>query len=83
MSTTTFDTHRFIRKLKDAGISEQQAEALTEAFRDAQGETDFATKKDIQLELAPLKADMALVKWMLGIVIGGIIAIILKTFFPA
>ena len=48
MATITFDTHKFIRRLQDAGFSPQQAEAVAEAFRDAQGEADLATKRDIE-----------------------------------
>ena len=32
MSTVTFDTHKFIRRLKEAGILEEQAEVIAEAL---------------------------------------------------
>ena len=35
----------------------------------------------IERELAPVRADLVLVKWMLGLVLGGILALIIKTFF--
>ena len=35
MSSITFDTHRFVRRLREAGFDEKQAEALTEAMRAA------------------------------------------------
>ena len=38
--------------------------------------------KDLQLELAPIRSDLTLVKWMLGLVLGGVIALLLKSFFP-
>jgi len=47
MTTITFDTHKFIRTLKDAGVPEIQAEAFSEAFKDAQGEAELATQRDI------------------------------------
>jgi hypothetical protein len=47
MATITFDTHKFIRTLKAAGVPESQAEAFSEAFKEAQGEADLATKRDI------------------------------------
>jgi hypothetical protein len=73
MTTLTFDTYAFIRKLKESGIPEEQAraqvEALSIAFEQFQGEShyiDLATKHDIrELELkielvrAELKRDMA------------------------
>ncbi len=73
MTSLTFDTYAFIRKLKESGIPEDQAraqvEALSTAFEQFQEEshyTDLATKHDIrELELkielvrAELKRDMA------------------------
>lgn len=50
--TTAFDTLTTARKLKDAGIEDAQAEAITEAVRDAVTGS-LATKVDI----AELKAD--------------------------
>ena len=81
MATIAFDTHKIIRKLKDVGFSEDQAEALTDALRSAIDNADLVTRKDLQIELAPLKSDLAVVKWMLGLILGGIAALILKTFF--
>lgn len=47
MTTITFDTHKFIRTIKESGLPENQAEAIAEAFRAAQIEADIATKTDI------------------------------------
>ncbi|TAL43767.1 MAG: DUF1640 domain-containing protein [Methylovulum sp.] len=47
MATITFDTHKFVRTLKDAGVPESQAEAFSEAFKEAQGEAELATQHDI------------------------------------
>jgi hypothetical protein len=82
MATITFDTLKFVEKLKASGIPDEQAKAIVEAFRDAQSDVDLVTKKDLQIELAPLKSDLLLLKWMVGLVLGGIIALILKSFFP-
>jgi hypothetical protein len=74
MTTVTFDTLRFVETLKAAGVSEAQAKAIAQAFRDAQGEVDLATKADLrELEhglraaLAELKADM--IKWVAGLLL--------------
>jgi hypothetical protein len=48
MATITFDTHKFIRTLKDAGIPESQAEAIAEAFKEAHVEAELATKTDLR-----------------------------------
>lgn len=81
MATITFDTHKFVRKLKDAGFEEKQAEALTEALRAAIEDSELVTRKDLQIELAPIKSDLTVVKWMLGLLLGGVAALILKSFF--
>lgn len=81
MATVTFDTHKFIRKLKDAGFEEKQAEALTEALLSAIEDSELVTRKDLQIELAPIKSDLSVVKWMLGLLLGGVAALILKGFF--
>jgi len=44
----------------------------------------LATKEDIhtlELRIARIESDLRLVKWMLGIIIAGILSLILKTFF--
>lgn len=48
MATITFDTHKFIRRLRDSGMSEQQAEAIADAFREAHLEAEVATKNDLR-----------------------------------
>ena len=61
MATTAIDTLRFARKLKQAGLPEEQAEAVAAALGEELTE-HLATKADLQL----LKADMLLLKWMIG-----------------
>jgi Protein of unknown function (DUF1640) len=43
---TAFDTHAFVKKLQDAGFSEQQAEAQVQVFSEIIG-GNLATKLDI------------------------------------
>lgn len=74
MSTVTFDTLKFVKTLEASGIAATQAEAIAVAYRDASNDQELVTKKDLQIEIAPLKI-------MLGIVMGGIIALIMKAFF--
>jgi hypothetical protein len=81
MTTITFDTHKFVRKLKEAGFEEKQAEALTEAMQAVINESELVTKQDMQIELTPIKADINLMKWMLGAVLGLAIANFAKQFF--
>ncbi len=73
-ATITFDTHRFVRKLEEAGFDQKQAEGLTDAMRAAIEESELVTKKDLQIELAPIKVDLNLLKLMMGAVIAIAIA---------
>ncbi|WP_089728994.1 hypothetical protein [Candidatus Thiosymbion oneisti] len=88
MASITFDTLKFVRRLKDSGIPEAQAEAVAEAFKEASGEAELATKQDIErlkqdIERLELRMDgeFRLVKWMLSATFAGIVALILKSFF--
>jgi len=78
MATITFDTHKFVLKLQEAGFDQKQAEGLTEAMRAAIEESELVTKKDLQIELAPIKVDLNLLKWMMGALIA--IALALANF---
>ena len=74
MSTVSFDTLKFVETLKSSGFDDEKAKGIATAYRDASNDQELVTKKDLQLELAPLKL-------MLGIIISGIVALIIKAFF--
>ena len=82
MATITFDTHKFIRTLKDSGIPEAQAEAIAAAFREAQAEQKPVTQEyldyRLKTDLADLKID--LIKWVTGALIAqaAVIATLVK-----
>ncbi|MFI3119719.1 MAG: DUF1640 domain-containing protein [Methylococcaceae bacterium] len=85
MATTTFDTHKLVRTLKEAGVPETQAEAFPEAFKEAQGEAEIATKQDlreIELRLEAKISDIKydLVKWIAGMLLAqaGLVAALVK-----
>ena len=80
MTTVTFNTHKFIRKLETAGFDTRQAEAMTEALAEVLDESTsmtLASKQDIhalkedinvlRLEMREIKVD--LIKWMTGALI--------------
>lgn len=52
-----------------------------DAMPDAIADSELVTKRDLQIELAPIRADMNLVKWMLGAVLATAIANFAKQFF--
>ena len=81
MATVIFDTHKFVRKLKESGFDEKQAESLSEAMRAAIDESELVTKKDMQIELAPIISDLNLLKWMVGVLLALAVANFAKQFF--
>ncbi len=44
-------------------------------------DSELLTKKDLQIELAPVRADINLMKWMLGALLAIAIANFTKQFF--
>ncbi|MEY3288272.1 MAG: hypothetical protein RLZZ419_514 [Pseudomonadota bacterium] len=82
MATITFDMLALVDKLKTAGFDQKQAETVIRVIADAQGE--LATKDYIDLkfqqELSPIKTDLAVLKWMMGILIAGILSLVVKAF---
>ncbi len=83
MTTITFDTLELVDKLKTAGIPQEQAEAVVRVIADAQ-ET-LATKEYIDNKfdnkLASIYTDLAILKWMMGFIMAGVLSIVVKTFF--
>jgi hypothetical protein len=91
MAAVTFDTLKFVKTLQASGMPAPQAEAVAAAVRDSTDAPDLVTRKDLQLELqklearieprfAKLEADMVLLKWMVGVVVAGVIALVMKAF---
>lgn len=92
MTVATFDTLKFARKLKEAGVPERQAEAEAEALSEAFDST-VLTKADLLEALSPvngrisdlsermarMEGDMRLIKWMLALVILVTVLPVLKT----
>ena len=54
-----------------------EAEALVSAFAEAM-DSQLATRSDVNR----LERELLVIKWMVGLVMGGIVALILKAFFP-
>src|SRR5260363_72977 len=62
----TFDTHKFVCKLKGAGFNDQQAEALTDAVQESQASLNVATKqavvdvrRDVEQGFEDVRRDLA------------------------
>jgi hypothetical protein len=78
MATVTVDSEKLADRLKTAGFTPEQAEAVVRVIAEAQDE--LVTKKDLEIALAPLRADVQLLKWMMGFVLAGVVGILLKLF---
>jgi hypothetical protein len=81
MSAITFDTLKYVDRLQAAGISDAHAWAEAQALRDALAEAindSVATKRDLVNEVAPVKADVAVLKWMIGFNLAFTMAVLWK-----
>lgn len=90
MTTVTFDTLELVDKLKSSGIPQEQAEAVVRVIAKAQ--EGLVTKQDLQEVKNELKSVMSirferidgelkLNRWMLGVLLAGVISLVLKAFF--
>jgi len=83
-ATITFDTLKFVKRLKAAGFAEDQAEALSDAQKESLTEildTTLATKSDIvrlEKEIVSVKSDI--IKWVAVMLVAqaGIVATLVK-----
>ncbi len=75
MSTTEIELYELLK----TKLGERETKALFEVV-----DHKFDSKKDdlaTKLDIEKLKTELAIVKWMLGVVIAGILTLILKSFF--
>jgi len=71
MATITFDTLKFVEHLREAGVPEAQAKAMSDVQKELLAEIfeqkELATKidiKELELKIAEVKAE--LVRWVVG-----------------
>jgi hypothetical protein len=62
MSTIPFDTLRFSERLQARGFSADQAKGLAEELAEY-GAGTLVSKTDLELALAPVRADLGLLKY--------------------
>ncbi len=92
MAAVMFDTYKFVDKLEKAGVSSEQAKAEVEALSSALAEaldSQLTTKadlnkleKELKNDINRLEKELIVLKWMTGLVLGGIITLVMKAFFP-
>lgn len=76
------DTLTISKLLQGAGFSATQAEAVTAIGNEAgdPAARDLVTNKDLEIKLAPLRADIGLLKRMVGVNATMTVAVLLKLF---
>ncbi len=84
-SAIAFDTLDSVKRLKEAGFSEQQAETQTRIIAELVDER-LATKQDLKTlatrdDVASLEKQLLVIKWMLALVIAVTVLPALKTLF--
>lgn len=86
MTTVTLDIQKALIKLMAVGVSQEHADAFVRAIVESQD--SLVTKTDMEIALSPIKTDLAILKadsttlkWMMGVLIAGVMSIVIKTFF--
>jgi hypothetical protein len=77
MSTITFDTHAYVKKLKAVGISEEQAEVQAQAIADLVTDR-LVTKEDLERSLKELEYRLIIRLGSMIVVAIGVIATLVK-----
>jgi hypothetical protein len=95
VASLIFDTHKLIRKLREFGVEERQAEGVAEALKNLEIGRDATMHRDLELvrqevrdlefridaKLQSIRSDLMAVKWMLVGILGGVVALVVKAFF--
>ncbi len=78
MAITTFDTHLFVTRLRNAGFADAQAEAIADAFKHALSESQPFTKDyfDAKLKAEIEVAKSEVVTWVVGLALAQIALIV-------
>lgn len=79
MATVTFDTLQLVEQLRSAGIPQEQAEAVVRVI--AKSQDSLVTQVGLEVALAPLRTDLAVLKWMIGLLLAGVMSLVIKAFF--
>jgi len=78
MGAVTFDTLKFVKTLKKAGVPEDQAEAFSTAVRDSHEIAELATKADLRKDMHALGQSMVIKLGSLLVLAVGSLAAVLK-----
>jgi hypothetical protein len=70
------DTLKTADTLAKAGMPEAQARAIAQSLREVQDDAQWVTKPWLAEQLAPVRTELAVVKWMCGANTGMLIAML-------
>lgn len=83
----TFDTLKFVETLREAGVPEAQAKAMSQAMRDAHETAELVTRRDLReatttigADIQTLRAEIRAIEPRLTIRLGGIVVVALGAF---
>jgi len=74
MAIVAFDILKLAPKLEAAGFSSTQAQGASEALSETMGD-EMVTKTYLREELAPIKAEITILKWMSGFTLAAVMAV--------
>jgi len=82
MATLTFDTFKYVEELEQVGIDRKHAAKIVDLIKESHNNSDVATKEDIiklNAQIEVVKAELSILKWMLGLIGAGILTLIIKS----
>jgi len=85
----------FVETLQEAGLEDRVAKAISTAVRESHQGADFATKADLRemelrseakferldAKLGSLRAELNLIKWMMGMTLAAVLSMFFRSFF--
>ena len=90
MTTIIFDMLELVDKLKIAGFDQKQSETVIRVIAEAQDglvtkhdltEAKNEIKSDMNVRFERIDGELKLNRWMLGVLLAGVLSIVIKSFF--
>jgi hypothetical protein len=64
-------------------LGEDGADAIVKVINEADKDGKKDLRSELNLELSDIRSDVKLIKWMLGILLAGVVSLVMKTFFTS
>lgn len=94
MAAMSFDTHKLIRKLREFGLEERQAEGIAEVLKNLELGREAAPHRDLELirqevrdlefridaKFQAIQTGLMLVKLLLGLIAGGVLVLVVRAY---